>query len=37
MTLLLQPNADGSPEDYDVFHGALKIGQIYKRSAALRA
>jgi hypothetical protein len=36
MTLLLQPNADGSPGDYDVFHGALRVGQIYKRAAAHR-
>jgi hypothetical protein len=36
MTLLLPRNADDSSEDYDVFHGALKIGQIYKRVAAIR-
>jgi hypothetical protein len=34
MTLLLQPNADGSPEDYGVFHRTWRIGQIYKRAAA---
>ena len=36
MTLFLQPNADGSVDDHDVFHGALRVGQIYKRAAALR-
>jgi hypothetical protein len=36
MSFLLQPNADGSPGAYDVFHRALRIGQIYKREAALR-
>ncbi len=34
MSFLLQPNADGSPGDYDVFHGGLRVGQIYKRVAA---
>ena len=36
MTLLLHPSADGSPGEYDVFHGALRVGQIYKRAAAHR-
>jgi hypothetical protein len=36
MTLLLQPNADSSRGDYDVFHAALRVGQIYKRAAAHR-
>jgi hypothetical protein len=36
MTLSLQPNAHGSPGDYDVLSGALRIGQIYKRAAAHR-
>jgi hypothetical protein len=36
MTLLLQPNADGSTGDYDVLHGSLRVGQIYKRAAAHR-
>ena len=36
MTLSLQPNADGSPGDYVVLSGALKVGQIYKRGTALR-
>jgi hypothetical protein len=30
MTLSLQPNADGSPGDYDVLSGTLRIGKIYK-------
>jgi hypothetical protein len=36
MTLSLQSNADGSPGDYDVLSGAIRIGQIYKRAAAHR-
>ncbi len=36
MTLLLQPNTDGSVEDYNVFHRTLRVGQIYNRGAALR-
>jgi hypothetical protein len=34
MTLLLRPNDDGSPGDYDVLSGVLRVGQIYKRAAA---
>jgi hypothetical protein len=36
MSLVLKPNADGSADEYRVLHGALQIGQIYKRRAALR-
>jgi hypothetical protein len=37
MTLLLRPNADGSPGDYDVLSGVLRVGQIYKRAPLFRA
>jgi hypothetical protein len=30
-------NANGSVDDYNVVHGQLRIGQIYRRKAALRA
>jgi hypothetical protein len=35
MSLVLQPSP-GAPDEYDVMHGELKIGQIYKRKVALR-
>src|SRR5580704_3169544 len=33
----LVPNANGPVDDYNVVHGQLRIGQIYRRQAALRA
>jgi hypothetical protein len=36
MSLVVKPNEDGSADDYNVIHGDLRIGQIYKREAALR-
>jgi hypothetical protein len=36
VSLVVKPNEDGSADDYNVFHGDLRIGQIYKRKAALR-
>jgi len=36
MPLLLVPS-DDSPGDRKVMHGALVVGQIYRRSAAMRA
>ena len=36
MALVLQPNADGSPDDYHVLHGRWQVGRIYKRRDALR-
>ncbi len=35
MSLVLNPRA-GSADDYNVLHGELQVGQIYKRKAALR-
>jgi hypothetical protein len=35
MPLVLKPNTNGSADDYNVLHGELQIGQIYKRQAAL--
>ena len=37
MPLVLDPNTNGSVDDYNVLHGQLQIGQIYRRTAALRA
>jgi hypothetical protein len=36
MSLTLQPNPDGSPEEYFVLHGALQVGRIYKRKTVIR-
>ena len=36
MSLVVKPNEDGSADDYNVIHGDLRIGQIYKRKAALK-
>jgi hypothetical protein len=36
MSLVFQPNADGSPDDYFVLHGGLHVGQIYKRAVTFR-
>jgi hypothetical protein len=36
MSLVLKPNANGTGDDYRVLHGELEVGQIYKRSVALR-
>jgi hypothetical protein len=36
MSLVLKAGADAT-DDYHVMHGELKVGQIYKRKAALRA
>jgi hypothetical protein len=35
MALVLQPNADGSPDDHHVMHGGWQVGRIYKRQNAL--
>ena len=35
MSLVLNPRAE-STDDYNVLHGELQVGQIYKRKAALR-
>jgi hypothetical protein len=35
MSLVLNPRAE-STDDYNVLHGELRVGQIYKRKAALR-
>jgi hypothetical protein len=35
MPLVLKSNTNGSADDYNVLHGELQIGQIYKRQAAL--
>src|ERR1700712_4909342 len=35
MSLVLRQNADGTAE-YQVFHGVLEVGQIYKRKVSLR-
>jgi hypothetical protein len=37
MSLVLQPNPDGSPDEYHVMHGALRVGRIYKRKSVIRA
>jgi hypothetical protein len=36
MSLVLRPNADGSPDEYLVLHGGLQVGQIYKRTVTFR-
>jgi hypothetical protein len=36
MPLALKPIADSSEDDFHVLHGALRIGQIYKRRISLR-
>ncbi len=36
MSLVLQPSADGPPDHFQAVHGGLQIGEVYKRSAALR-
>jgi hypothetical protein len=36
MSLVMKPHSEGKPDDYQVTHGALEIGRIYKRSAAHR-
>ncbi len=36
MPLELKPNEDGALDDYHVSHGALRVGQIYRRKSALR-
>jgi hypothetical protein len=36
MSLELQPNPDGSPDEYQVMHGALRVGRIYKRKSVIR-
>jgi hypothetical protein len=35
MSLVLNPKADAA-DDYNVLHGELQVGQIYKRKAAIR-
>jgi hypothetical protein len=35
MSLMLQPNPDGSPDDHHVLQGGWQIGRIYKRREAL--
>ena len=35
MSLTPQPNPD-APDDYDVMHGALQVGRIYKRKLTLK-
>jgi hypothetical protein len=35
MSLVLSPKGE-SADDYNVLHGELQVGQIYKRKAALR-
>jgi hypothetical protein len=37
MPLELKPSTNGSEDDYSVMHGQLQIGQIYRRTIALRA
>jgi hypothetical protein len=36
MALVLRPNSEDSQEDYDVLHGELRIGRIYKRKISLQ-
>jgi hypothetical protein len=36
MSLVLNPKAD-APDNYNVMHGELQVGQIYKRKAAIRS
>jgi hypothetical protein len=36
MALVLRPNTEDSPENFDVLHGELRIGRIYKRKISLR-
>jgi hypothetical protein len=36
MSLVLNKNADASAEDYQVLHGQLQVGRIYKRKITLR-
>jgi hypothetical protein len=35
MSLVLRPNA-AATDDYDVMHGELQVGRIYRRRAAIR-
>jgi len=35
MPLVLKPN-DAATDDYQVMHGELQVGQIYRRKAAIR-
>jgi hypothetical protein len=35
MSLVLDPIAEGA-DNYHVLHGELKVGQVYKRKAAIR-
>jgi hypothetical protein len=35
MSLVLDPNADASANDYQVLHGQLRVGRIYKRKVTL--
>jgi hypothetical protein len=37
MTLVLQPNPDGSPDEHHVMHGGLRVGRIYKRKSVIRS
>jgi hypothetical protein len=36
MSLVLKPHKEGGPDDYQVTHGELEVGRIYRRTAALR-
>jgi hypothetical protein len=36
MALVLRPNTENSPEDYNVLHGELRIGRVYKRKVSLQ-
>jgi hypothetical protein len=36
MSLVLNANADAAADDYQVLHGQLLVGQIYKRKVTLR-
>jgi hypothetical protein len=38
VALVLRPSSkDGTPDDFHVMHGGLRVGDIYKRQAAHRA
>jgi len=36
MSLVLNANADASADDYQVLHGQLQVGRIYKRKVTLQ-
>jgi hypothetical protein len=36
MSLVLQPNDNGAPDDHHVMQGGWRVGRIYKRQDALR-